>query len=401
MITLAVDCSLLVLALFGHVALWVAIFNRVHAFPWPCWMVRVSERLAVLICWAIMGWFFWAYSGQWSVPMLLTTSSTLPWGWQAYLWLCILQAFRILILWVQWKLSPAAPSALLSVHSKIVNIAEQCPELPVGKRKTRWQASLPGNEILTLEVNRKELSLRRLQPASEGLTITHLSDLHFTGQLTPPFFEAVVAEANALDSDMIMITGDIVDKQACLNWIPEILGQLTARDGVFAILGNHEKRICDVQLVRQALATAGIVDVGGTFQNLTLRNQPVLLAGNEQPWFPWQAQADLPARSPEQLRILMSHSPDQISWAQAREFDLMLAGHNHGGQVRIPVIGPIATPSWYGTRYACGLFDETPTLLHVSRGISGVHTLRYWCRPELTQITLRCVVNTQATRKPS
>ena len=102
------------------------------------------------------------------------------------------------------------------------------------------------------------------------------------------------------------------------------------------------------------------VDVGGTFQNLTLRNQPVLLAGNEQPWFPWQAQADLPARSPEQLRILMSHSPDQISWARAREFDLMLAGHNHGGQVRIPVIGPIATPSWYGTRYACGLFDAPP-----------------------------------------
>lgn len=390
MMTPVVDCSLLVLALFGHVALWVAIFNRVHALPWPCWTVRVSERLAVLICWAIMGWFFWAHAGQWQLPLILTTSPRLSWGWQAYLLLCVLQALLILFRWLRWKTSPIAPPALLDSQSTIVNVAERCPELPVGKRKTRWQAALPGNQILTLEVNRKEFALQRLQASADGLTITHLSDLHFTGQLTPPFFETVVAEANALDSDVIMITGDIVDKQICLNWIPDILGQLTARNGVFAILGNHDKRICDVQKVRQALANAEIIDTGGTFHELQLRGQQVLLAGNEQPWFPWQAGADLPKCTPEQLRILMSHSPDQISWARARAFDLMLAGHNHGGQVRIPGIGPIATPSWYGTRYACGVFDEPPTLLHVSRGISGVHTLRYWCRPELTQITLRC-----------
>ena len=387
--TPAVDCSLLLLALFGHVAVWVAIFNRVHAFPWPCWLVRVSERLAVLICWAIMGWFCWNYSSVWQVPMWLTTSSKLSTGWQIYLILCLLQACRIFVLWVRWKLSPAAPPALLSTDSHIVNVAEQCPELPVGKRKTRWQASLPGNEILTLEVNRKELALPRLSPDNDGLTITHLSDLHFTGQLTPPFFANVVAEANALGSDIIMITGDIVDKQPCLDWIPEILGQLVASQGVYGILGNHDKRICDVQQVRQALHQAGIVDVGGTFRQFSIQGQSILLAGNELPWFPWQPPSPLPDRSENQLRILMSHTPDQIQWARARAFDLMLAGHNHGGQVRIPVIGPIATPSWYGTRYACGVFDESPTLLHVSRGISGVHTLRYWCRPEVTQITLR------------
>ena len=74
----------------------------------------------------------------------------------------------------------------------------------------------------------------------------------------------------------------------------------------------------------------------------------------------------------------------------------MLSGHNHGGQVRLPGIGPIYTPSLYGTRYAAGAYYRQPTLLYVTRGISGKEPLRYNCLPELTQLVLR-----PATIKPS
>jgi predicted MPP superfamily phosphohydrolase len=67
----------------------------------------------------------------------------------------------------------------------------------------------------------------------------------------------------------------------------------------------------------------------------------------------------------------------------------MLAGHNHGGQVRIPVIGSVMVPSRTGRRYDGGSFFEPPTLLHVSRGLAGQHPLRYNCRPEVTKIILR------------
>jgi len=66
----------------------------------------------------------------------------------------------------------------------------------------------------------------------------------------------------------------------------------------------------------------------------------------------------------------------------------MLSGHVHGGQIRLPWIGSILVPSRYGRRYDCGTFAEAPTLLHVSRGVSGEHPLRYHCKPEVTLLTL-------------
>jgi predicted MPP superfamily phosphohydrolase len=67
----------------------------------------------------------------------------------------------------------------------------------------------------------------------------------------------------------------------------------------------------------------------------------------------------------------------------------MLSGHNHGGQVILPVIGPVYAPSRYGVRYAGGCFWEPPTLLYVSRGVAGERALRWNCLPELTKLVLR------------
>ena len=89
------------------------------------------------------------------------------------------------------------------------------------------------------------------------------------------------------------------------------------------------------------------------------------------------------------FRLLLSHTPDNVSWARHAQVDLMLSGHNHGGQVVLPLFGPVYSPSVYGCKYAAGTYWQPPTLLHVSRGISGRHPLRWRCRPELTRLTLR------------
>ena len=67
----------------------------------------------------------------------------------------------------------------------------------------------------------------------------------------------------------------------------------------------------------------------------------------------------------------------------------MLAGHTHGGQIRFPLIGPVVCPSWHGTRYSSGFFDERPTLLHTSRGTGSLMPLRWNCPPEITKLVLR------------
>jgi uncharacterized protein len=90
-----------------------------------------------------------------------------------------------------------------------------------------------------------------------------------------------------------------------------------------------------------------------------------------------------------QLRILLSHSPDQFAWARRWDFDLMLAGHTHGGQIRLPIVGPVVCPSRHGVKYAGGTFYSYPTLMHVSRGISAEAPIRLNCRPELSRLVLQ------------
>jgi predicted MPP superfamily phosphohydrolase len=89
------------------------------------------------------------------------------------------------------------------------------------------------------------------------------------------------------------------------------------------------------------------------------------------------------------FRLCLSHTPDNIGWARQHQINLMLAGHNHGGQIRLPLVGSVIVPSRYGRRYDCGTFHEPPTLLHVSRGLAGKEPVRYNCRPEVAKLVLR------------
>src|SRR5438874_2500911 len=122
-------------------------------------------------------------------------------------------------------------------------------------------AALPGNELLKLSVHKKTLHLPQLPSELTGLTIAHLSDLHMTGQLGREYYDVVVDETNALAPDLIVITGDILERERCLPWIAPTLGRLQARHGKFFILGNHEQRLRDVTPIRAALTSAGLTDL--------------------------------------------------------------------------------------------------------------------------------------------
>ena len=244
---------------------------------------------------------------------------------------------------------------------------------------------------MRLAVQSKTIALPRLPPEHDGLKIAHISDLHISGRITQPYFDEVVARANAWAPDLTVITGDLFDRNDCLDWGVRSLSKLRAPLGVYFIYGNHD-RLVDFARLQTMLEDAGMTYLGGAWRTLERNGRPFIIAANELPWFAPAADADAaPPRDADcqPWRLLLSHAPDQIDWAVAKDFDLMLAGHTHGGQVRFPIVGAIASPSRFGTRYAGGTFQKHGVVMHVSRGTSGLAPLRWNCPPELALLELR------------
>jgi predicted MPP superfamily phosphohydrolase len=270
-------------------------------------------------------------------------------------------------------------------------VRENCADSLVAPGIPTLLSRLPGNEALILRVQEKHLAIPRLNSAHEGLRIIHLSDLHMSGRITKAYFDRVVDEVNQCHADLVAITGDLIERQRCIDWIPSTLGRLQAGHGVFYVLGNHDRHV-SIDLLTSALDSAGLVHLGGHCRCLSIRNTPIVLAGNELPWFgPAADLASAPTGGEHglPLRIVLSHSPDQFGWAQANGVDLLLAGHNHGGQVCLPWLGAIVAPSLHGVRYASGTFRAGNTVMHVSRGTSSLTPLRWNCPPEIAVLTLQ------------
>ena len=113
----------------------------------------------------------------------------------------------------------------------------------------------------------------------------------------------------------------------------------------------------------------------------------MIVIGNESPWF--QPASSLKGAPDDAFRLCLSHTPDNFRWAQQNSIDLVLAGHVHGGQIRLPGIGPLFVPSRYSRRYDSGQFAAGPTVMCISRGLAGGEPLRYNCRPEVARLILR------------
>jgi predicted MPP superfamily phosphohydrolase len=291
---------------------------------------------------------------------------------------------------VRRALHPERFGTLIANHTVRVDQSAASKTSLLAPGLPRLIGRIPGNEVLQLRIHEKRLVLPRMPADGRELRIAHVSDFHMSGRIAKEFFVGVADQVNALEPDMIAITGDLVERNGCFDWLPDTLGKLRALGGVYFVLGNHDRRVDDSRMI-EILADLGLTHLGGTWCEATLANVPLVLAGNELPWFGPAADLDeCPPRDSSglPLRIVLAHGPDQFDWARAYDVDLILAGHNHGGQVRLPGIGAILAPSRSGTRYASGTFRRDNTVLHVSRGTGSLFPLRWNCPPEIALLTL-------------
>ena len=157
------------------------------------------------------------------------------------------------------------------------------------------------------------------------------------------FFEAVVDACQGWTADLVVMTGDLVEVDETIGWVEPLLRPLDARLGKFAILGNHDKEH-QPKAISAELGRAGFEMLEGRWTTLDLEGTALAIGGTSAPWGPAFAASDVPQAD---FRILLSHSPDLFFKAQRWGIDLMLSGHNHGGQIRLPLIGPVFMPSRY------------------------------------------------------
>jgi predicted MPP superfamily phosphohydrolase len=241
-------------------------------------------------------------------------------------------------------------------------------------------------------------------PDTHRLSITVIADLHAGGpNMGIARVRQVVDASNALGSDLVVILGDyfathrfVTEHVPHAAWAAE-LARLTARFGVYGVLGNHDWWY-DIDGVRRALDRVRIPimenhavllgEPGRKFWLAGLGDQIAYVLGHNR----FRGVDDLPGtlakiRTKDPV-ILLVHEPDIFTQVPSR-VALTLAGHTHGGQIRIPFITPTWTPSAYGERFAYGHIVEQGRHMIVSGGLgTSVVPLRLGVPPEIVQIQL-------------
>ena len=246
-------------------------------------------------------------------------------------------------------------------------------------------------------ITRRTLSFPDLPPGLDGLRLLHLSDLHAGIHLGEDMMQEIVAQANGLRPELILQTGDMIDISR--DYIPPYVRafrDLAAPLGVVTVLGNHDRYTGEPEVIR-ACRDAGQVFVQNGCHVVERNGSALALLGIDDPhnWKvddpqPADLDAALRAAPPtsQAFRVLLAHRPGAWDAAAPRGIPLTLAGHIHGGQFYLPLIG------WSAgrliTKYVMGHFQRGNSQLYVSRGIGVVGVpIRVFTPPEIELFELR------------
>lgn len=252
-----------------------------------------------------------------------------------------------------------------------------------------------------LEVVERDLPLAGLPDSLAGKTIVQLSDLHI-GRTWSRFLDYAIDQANQLQPDVVVITGDFMSCQAKeqTSAVSTFLQRLKPTPlGTYACLGNHDygagwSLVPVADALVETLSAIGIT---------TLRNQSITLSGGlvliglEDLWSPnWNVRkaTEVLSSAVGQPAITLCHNPDACDlsiWSDAGYRGWILAGHTHGGQCKPPFLPPPMLPV-RNRLYTCGHFPISPGIdLYINRATGNLRQVRFNCRPEITVFRLASI----------
>jgi uncharacterized protein len=243
-------------------------------------------------------------------------------------------------------------------------------------------------------VREVDLPIAGLAPDLEGLRILQLSDIHLSAFLSESELARVVDAAMETRPHVAVITGDLISSHgdpldACIRQ----LSRVKAEAGVFGCMGNHERYARVEDYTQQAAARYGMRFLRGEAQTLRFGNAAVNLVGVDH-----QSKAGGKRYlvgvdrlvTPGACNILLSHNPDVFPVAAKQGYNLMLAGHTHGGQVTVEILDQSINPARFVTPYIYGVYHAAGAAAYVTRGIGTIGIpARIGAPPEISVLRLR------------
>lgn len=259
-------------------------------------------------------------------------------------------------------------------------------------------------EPYRIQVRRFDVGMPNLPPECEGLRIAQLSDLHCSVVTSRKIIRRAVQLCNAETPDLVALTGDYISRPDSYLFEPllkrlaktplqyaqqcvEELSQLRARDGVFAVRGNHDFAAGGFEVMDDLLRNVGIE----VLVNSSTRCRGLAIVGVDDLR---QGNADLRAAtqhvSDDEAQIILSHNPRMLHSLGERNA-LVLSGHTHGGQVHLPLSKFRRRPcDMRGSEFHDGWYRKNNAQMYVSVGVGSVHfPLRFRCPPEVYIFTLK------------
>lgn len=236
-----------------------------------------------------------------------------------------------------------------------------------------------------------EVTSDRLPEAFDGYRVTLLTDLHGESKKA----DKIVDEVKKAEPDMIAISGDLVDRWSKTDFLEPLLKELVQIAPTYYVTGNHEWDRRDTEEVIDTIRGCGVTVLRNNWIELEKDGQTIVVAGGEDPNA--YAEQTSPAELTEEIReevpgdpyiLMLYHRNDTLDLWSELEVDLVLAGHGHGGVVRLPIIGGLLGVDRSLFPKDCnGLLTEGRTTVAVSRGVGGV---RFWNSPHIPTVVLKC-----------
>lgn len=257
---------------------------------------------------------------------------------------------------------------------------------------------LVANKALSLR--EFEISSSKIPAAFNGFRILHISDLH--NESFGKDNEKLIKKIRAAEPDIIALTGDIIDSRKTEISVAEhFIGEAVKIAPVYYVTGNHEPRIDASAELYSSMTAQGVKILRSERLTIKKDDGKITLYGIDDPSFAadylFGDEDAVITSSLERLgkgddfSILLSHRPEFFRIYCEYGFDLVLSGHAHGGQFRLPFVGGLFAPGQgFFPEYDSGLYSNEDTSMIVSRGLgNSVIPLRLFNRPEIITITLK------------